>query len=552
MLPGGAPGNQSPKHRGSIAGLVGFQPPPNVMDPGKIRGKIRTGAKTASKEQEREFLDRLAQLAADLSPLIPEWDGPGPSPFHRLERRLTRIQRRKDSLRWLKWLSRGKKLHHAYAASLLVLHGGKIPSFASMKFQGRDAKYALRGKASAQKLLAIQNFGDPDLRLVGYTEFVQHKRLILVSTAVAFYAIPAGGHLRPGTLSGLLEPARVVLAHRDAGDACEHAEAQRLRLRYDLPDLSTRLDLCTDCVRRLGGTLSTHLERAILSPAGRLKIDRSVTGTPWRVHPETAAPEMEQLVTQASQAANKKAKDYEQVTDLDLATWTQEALQDALNERATGFILAGEDVWLGEFAQAAATFASDDVERRALQCAFTLNTPRLRVADPSVNKLLEPLWNPHGPDILRAAAQIEIDPALLKELAERRPTEAFVGLARLLKTEERFKAYPRFDDLAPLLRLAHDLFKAFRSGDSTLFNQRLNEGVQTPSTKPLTLALARAFRSATTIEWKYSPHEKDEALFFDPYAKALASATPETYEEVLGHLATALNLPIPRPSTPKP
>ena len=31
---------------------VGFEPPPNIMTPGKIRGKIRTGAKTATVAQQ--------------------------------------------------------------------------------------------------------------------------------------------------------------------------------------------------------------------------------------------------------------------------------------------------------------------------------------------------------------------------------------------------------------------------------------------------------------------------------------------------------------------
>src|SRR5687767_2819111 len=144
-----------------------MEPPPNVMRAEALRkGQVstrgmRTGAKTATKDQERDYLERFERLAQDPSPLVPRWEGPGRDPFASMRAQLEKVRRRRGSSFWLKWYGRGRRMRSAYAHTLRILQGGRIPSFASIRLRGRDVKFVLRGNGIRDKLVAVQNCDEP-------------------------------------------------------------------------------------------------------------------------------------------------------------------------------------------------------------------------------------------------------------------------------------------------------------------------------------------------------------------------------------------------------
>jgi hypothetical protein len=536
---------------------VGIEPPPSVARADRMKrpgglGRIRTGAKTATKDQERAYLERFRRLAEEPDLLVPRWAGPGSDPLDGLRRDLRKVSARRESGFWLKWYGRGKHLHSAYAQTLLVLRGGRIVSFAAMKFRGHDVKYILRGNGLRDKLIGLQNFDQPDVRLLAYLDLARRRRLVLVSSDDDFVAYPPGGPIPPETLQQLLLDAEVETHPHEDELRCVHAADGGMLLAYDLPELGRRVALCRACIRRLEGRFQDLVERHVLGPSGSLRVVRRARGVGRNVHPPEAAAEADRLLQAAAEDAERKAKDFEDVRDEDLLDWTEEALLARLEERTGGYVLVDRDLWLDAFAEAARRYGEDDLGQRALAQAWQLSPPRVRTADSTLNRLLEPTWAEHGPAILHALAGEALERHDVAPLAELKPADAFAALGRRLKTEERFASYPRFDELPPPLRLAHDLFKAHRTGDSAFFQRRLSDGVRDTSLKPLTLALARAFGQSAGIEWQYAPHEKDQALFWEPASRALARADPTTYVEALGRVAEAAQVapPTPRPTTP--
>lgn len=543
---------QSPKPPSPFAGRVAFEPPPNVMHPGRLPAKIRTGAKTASKDQERDFLERFRRLSEDPKPLLPEWRGSGPDPFARMRRKLERIQRRRASERWLRWYARGRKLPNAYASTLLVLRAGKIPSFASIKFQGRDVKFVLRGRGQQHKLAAIQNYQDPSVRLVGFVDMAKRGRVALVSLDDAFFAVPAGSPIDPQITRRILSDAEVVVDDDSGALACPHAGAAALRMEYEARDIGLRVRLCRQCVERLGGSLERRLERHVLGPGGRLEVQRSVGGRPYEVRPPSAADELGRAVQVASDEARRKSDDYVDVTDADLLQWTEEALIRGLQERAGGFLLVGSQLWLSDFPQAAQTYGATDLERRALEKAFALAPPRVRAGDASLTKLLSPTWKEHAVEILRHAGGEGLPERDLRALAERPPVDALPELQRRIQTQQRFREFPVYADLPLPLQLAYDMVKARRTQDAQLFHGALSAAVQRTESRSLALALARVFNASAGLEWQYSPHEKDSASFLEPYCRKLNLSPPETFDAAMTELATALGLAPPSRATSDP
>jgi len=527
-----------------------MEPPPDVLKAERLRkgqqgtGRIRTGAKTATKEQERDYLERFERLAEDPSPLVPRWMGSGPDPFEGLRAQLARVSKRRGSAFWLKWYARGRKLRSAYAHTLLVQQSGRIPSFASVRLRNRDVKFILRGNGLRDKLVAVQNHDEPDARLLGYVDLARRRRVVVVSLPDDFFALPPGGPLPPEVLSKMMDEVGLETQSGEAGARCPHA-AQRVHVEHEFKQLGATVNLCRACSKRLHTTLPASLEAFVLTPKGQLEETRRVRGSELVVHPPSAREEFERLLRGASDAAQAKTANFEGVTDDDLFTWADEATQKALDERREGFLLIGHDLWLGDYASAAERFGESELERRALRSAFALATPHVRASDATLNRLLEAAWSTHAIDLLKDLAGGRLDATDLAPLAAQRPSEALATLERLVQAEDRFIEYPRFDDLPAPLRLAHDLFKGHKTGDSTRFQRRLAEGVRDPVTKSLALALARAFGHGAGVEWQYAQHEKDQALFFQPAAEELAKATPETYPVALTRLAATLSLEPP-------
>lgn len=509
---------------------------------------MRTGAKTATKDQEREYLERFERLAQDPSVLVPRWEGRGRDPFSTTRAQLENVRARQGSTFWLRWYGRGRRLRSAYAQTLLILKGGRIPSFASIRLRGRDVKYILRGNGLRDKLVAIHNADEPDARLLAFIDVARRKHLVIVSLPDDFFAVPEGGPLPSGAFERILAEADIEASVEGSHASCPHAD-RRATVEHELAALGVRIRLCGQCGKDFPQGLTTALEGFVLPPGGRFKDERHVRGSRFTVHPDSARATLDRLVEDASRAAREKSRRYDDVRDEDLLEWAEEALQANLDKRPEGFLIVGNDLWLGEFDRAAEQHGQSDVEREGLRLAFQLRPPRVRASEATLNRLLEGVWETDAEALLAKMSGGRLDPAGMKPLAAQRPSEALAALGRLVMAEERFAAFPRFRELAAPLRLAHDLFKAHFVGDSSGFQRRLAEGVRDEATKSLALALGRAFGQGASIEWHYAPHEKDKALFFEPAAREFAKATPETYSEALGRVAESLGVAPPTTET---
>ncbi|MBN1390269.1 MAG: hypothetical protein JXA22_06480 [Candidatus Thermoplasmatota archaeon] len=149
---------------------------------GKKNYKVRTGARTASKGLEKELKRKAKRLSQDPSLALPRCTVNVPY-FRNLERKLEEVSRSKDNKRALEKASKkGDKLIRAYAATLILLHEEKIPYLAVFKSPFGDVGYAHRGETSREKLVGIQNYEDPRIKMMAYLEEVKKKRLFMFVT----------------------------------------------------------------------------------------------------------------------------------------------------------------------------------------------------------------------------------------------------------------------------------------------------------------------------------------------------------------------------------
>jgi hypothetical protein len=525
---------------------MAFEPPPNIMKAGERPAKIRTGARTATKTQERDMLEKLSRLAEDPRPLVPEWLGPGRSPFEKHDRKLAKIQRLRTKPRRLRWAARGKRLWNGYAACMIVEQTQKIPSFAAMKFQGREIKFVYRTGAGRQALIGVQHYDDPEVRLLGYANEVKAAKVYLVSGNGRLIAHPPGAQTPLDLLVELFRDHDVPVLPDGRTLKCPHAEDRDARMGFAVKDIDAGFELCFDCLKDIGDSLTTFLDRRILGPRDHLPIERTLSGHLYTVRPDASIALYEQLSEQAFQEAKEFANDnFVSYSDLELVQWTREKLLALLEKRDHGYLLVADELWLTGFEEAADSYVDSDLERRAMKAAFRLQAPKLKTSDRSLTKILEPHWKDTGEAILNELSAGLLKPQELAQLTRLSPSEAIAGLARILGVRERFKEYAQFKELDPSLEFVVTCLQIQRSGEQRVLVEKLHSGAREPQRRALALALARCLGEHAAIEWQYAPHEKDGASFLEPYVREVVSAAPPKLPEALDKLAVALNVPKP-------
>jgi len=141
--------------------------------------KIRTGARTASKGLEKELKRKAKRLAQDPTLALPKCTVEVPY-FKKMERRLREVQALKDNRSALdKASKKGDKLVRAYAGTLLLLHEDRIQYLAVFRGPFGDVGYALRGQTNKEKLVGIQHYDDPRVKMMAYLDDVKKKKLFM-------------------------------------------------------------------------------------------------------------------------------------------------------------------------------------------------------------------------------------------------------------------------------------------------------------------------------------------------------------------------------------
>ena len=142
------------------------------------------GAKATPKKLERELLENSRKLAKNPDILIPTCvEKCRKCDFDKILKKMERISTySNDSEKLQLMATRGDQIVRAYAATISLAAAGKIPFLASAKLPLGEVSYAVRGKVDKEKLMGVQHFDDPDLRLLAYWDIARKRDLHIYST----------------------------------------------------------------------------------------------------------------------------------------------------------------------------------------------------------------------------------------------------------------------------------------------------------------------------------------------------------------------------------
>ncbi len=145
--------------------------------------KIRTGARTAAKVQEKELITKAKKIKKNPALVIPKCEHEGRCPLDKIRRQVNRVRMFADDDKRLKKLAgAGDQLSRAYAATLLIAQSEKAPYLAVFRTPFGEIAYALRGKVKKEKLIGVQHYDKPKWRFLSLVDLATKKGLHIYFT----------------------------------------------------------------------------------------------------------------------------------------------------------------------------------------------------------------------------------------------------------------------------------------------------------------------------------------------------------------------------------
>ena len=467
----------------------------------------RTSIRTAAGTAQDRFLERLRELKADPSRVLPETTGEEPPALRRIRRRLERFQDGKPGF----LDRRDKGVVGAVANSLPVAELTSVPRLLDLRVEGIRRFFIQRGHVDRAALVGVQNHDDPRALLLAY-------RALAKKQGLHFFAMPrlwcTGTVPDPPAawVQALGGKADVTLEAEAPGRyGCGHADRARVVLAFrDGPSLA----VCGPCGSR-AGDLHKHLTERYAGPRQRQPVEVDVLlpgGSRQSLPPKSVSAYRAGVAGEA------------QLIDEALATWRGRA--EAAPEAR--FVVGERDLGTDQAAFLDAIGATG-WERDAL-AAMTreghagAGTTVAAVAEAHADRLAEgvgALLDEGAEAVLAAHAN---EPA--REVLRKAHEEA--------GRRTRIADLPRFVGLGPIGAWVDGTARAIRKDGRAAGMDRVRKALDRDTVpRAHQYALLQALGGALDMEVRFRQDEKDAGRAIAALATRLLEAEGPAYKEAL-------------------
>jgi len=500
----------------------------------KIR-RVRTFARTATKSQEKNLIDNAKKLRENPFVIVPEYvDDSCKKYFIKIRRRLEKIHRFNDDAEKLERLANKKGLEGALAGTLLLAISEKAPYLGVLKFRTGDITYAQRGKAEKEKLVAVQHFDDPVLRLLGIKDIVFKKRLHVYSWDKGF--VCSGKTATPSKDFVDFTIGKLGFSYKNDVSFCSHIDPQKAKnkeflkkyyLRINWKSANTIIAICEDCTKSTKNTMF-NISKYMLTPDLSDDFEIDVVAEVIKQKDSESKHETTHLKEYLSgsltdhEFINKNVKSREeQIKQLDEKILVLDGVSYGSDIR--GFI---------------DKLKPKKCEREALEFILEQINEPLVVSDATPNRILEMYWDMYGEEFIESV----VDDKTMADSFFKLDDIPSNILAMVFEYEQRQKILsqlPHFESLPPLATFADNIARTYRTfGKKTALGE-IKKRPDNPKGKSLAYAFLLAFEKGKDTKWKYSKDEIEYGEFLTEYAKNLLDAAPKKYTKALQDLLTA-------------
>jgi len=480
------------------------------------------GIRVATKVQEKEIKEMALQLKKNPLMVLPECQGEcRKCHFKGLKARIEKIKDA-DEKKLAKYAS-GKDLSAAVAGTIL-LSDSKISYLAAKNIGGTTYVYAKKGKARDEKLLAIQNFRDPHIRMLGIMDIASKKKLYVYS--VQNKIICKGSDATPPD-----EFVQFVMKKLELENGmCKHMlKGERTHIKIKWIPAGMEIKICEECASR---NTIMEMTKYFYSPNIEDDFSAEVEGEFVSCNEkcdkcfirEALENEMDDSYYIQGKIDDEKFIEnwYKKVQ------WNIEKLHEGI------FILDG--TCYGKNIEAVIQkLKPNKWEEVALRHILKKIERPLIMENATSNKIISKYWNEYGKEIIKTIAGDSWE-----KFADEKSMPSEILEKIYMETEKKkiLKNLPSYKNLPSLAEFADRIARAYRVGGYREAMREIHGEEMDVKKKAIAYAFLLAFNKAEGEEWKYSDMEKDFGRHLMKYASELIEKKGEEYGKALQEMLT--------------
>jgi len=498
---------------------------------------FRRGPKRASRVEEKKLIESAKLLAKDPMKVIPECgDSCFLCKFGRAKRKIKKIKKYKDDEDKLKKYSkRGPGLSKATAGTLLLALKEEAPLLARAKIPGGEISYAKRGDATKERLIGVQHFKDPTLRLLAYSKEAE-KGYYFYSWNDNVVCTGKKDDPPKGYIKNVISNFPYNIKKGDGGYTCGHTKKNQDRSYFTMrwKGAGIKFSICNRCAS--GNTnLFHYISKGMMSKDNTNSFSiESIYKMKCRADCSTCQNESRiSLPDKVSESYyNNKLSDSSLIRKIDDIGWEKKKKQNDVY--AIDGVCYGND--MGAFLR---KFDYEEWEADAIKKAIE-SQDGIVLEEGTVNELLQVVWETEGIEILMVITGDEKTAKKIYEEGEEEgilPRDSLRKAKKIKKVSRELEKIPEFKELPPKAKFVNDLVLTYKTeGEEAVVKKIDGMNLSDTRVKSIAYGFLTALGKGSSKKWKYSQSEVDSGEFMVEYIEKLLDSSGKEYAQALQDL----------------
>ena len=498
----------------------------------KIR-RVRTFARTAAKSMEKKLVENAKKLREDPFLILPDYeDKYSIKYFKKVRKGLEKVNRFKDDIKKLEKLSNKRGLDGALAGTLILSHSEKAPYLAVAKFNDEDISYAQRGRADKEKLIGVQYFDNPVLRLLSIKDVAQKRRLNIYSWDNGFISTGLKACPPKDFIDFLVK--KIDLTYSDKLLSCEHIKPDTLKageliernyLKIYWKSAELMIGICEDCSKLFDNTIfkiSKYLIQSDLSDDFSIDVIGQV---------------VKKGVTESTQTQNKKEYLSGELSDVEFIRKNMEQREESIRGSGEKILILDGVSYGTNLNQFIDALKPNRFEREGLKIILEKIQEPIVFNNVTPNKVLERYWKDNGFGAINSIINNEEMAKKFFSLDDT-PSEILQLVFNFKERQKILMQLPKYKALPPLAKFIDAVVKTYKTFGEREAIVEIKKRPDDPKGKSIAYAFLLVFGKALDKKWQYTPVEIEYGEFLREYAEKLLNSEPNNYQKALQELLT--------------
>ena len=495
--------------------------------------RMRTFARTAAKSMEKRLVENAKALQEDPYLILPDYqDNYSRKYFGKIKKSLDKVKRFNDDTKILEKLANKRGLDGALAGTLLIAHSEKAPYLAVAKFSTGDISYAQRGRADKEKLIAVQYFDNPILRLLGIKDMALKRKLHVYSWDNGYISTGLEANPPDDFISFLIKKTDLVYKNDVAtcGDIkpetakkSESFNKNYLRVHWKSADVV--IAICEDCAKSSKNTIFNMTKYLLESD---LSNDFAIDVIGQVVKKKEPGSEKTQNINEYLSG---------ELTDIEFIRKNMRQREESIKESGEKILILDGVSYGTDIEQFIKALKPNKFEKEGLELVLEQVEEPVVLNNVTPNKVLEQFWKDYGRDAINSIIDDE-DMAKKFFSLDDTPSDIFELVFNYRERQQILAQLPKYKSLPQLAKFVDNVVRTYKTFGEKEALAEIKGRPDNPKGKSIAYAFLLVFGKAKDKKWQYSQVEIEYGDFLKEYAKKLLDSEPKKYHKSLQELLT--------------